>query len=314
MPFTKLTMLSFTCSESTFKNPGPELAAVAALTTLTQLEMTKCKLPDAAFGHLTCLTRLSKLKLSGLWLMGDAGLAKIAEITSLSSLALSEAMHVTALGLMILSRLTALTSLALGLAQDLGSGSIARAANSLELLRCLEVNAPCWDDVDCHLLAASDGTLTKLELTSQTNVHVGQMRRVLSFFPQLQALDLSGCQELGESLLCHLPLLPKLQQLSLSGTRITGEAFDQLVHLQELQVLQCKGCNLLTDTGLVLLCRLLGLRELDVSDCSGLSDNGLLAVMLNAAGLIRVDVRGCRLLTRDVVRRCPYHVKLLHSL
>jgi len=46
-------MLSFTCSVSTFKNPGPELAAVAALTTLKQLEMTKCKLPAwSAFGQL----------------------------------------------------------------------------------------------------------------------------------------------------------------------------------------------------------------------------------------------------------------------
>jgi len=451
--------------------------------------------------------------------MGDTGLANIAEITSLRSLALSEAMHVTAHGLMALGQLTALTSLALGLAQDLGSGSIAQAVSNLDLLRCLEVNAPCWDDVDCHLLAAADavqsarddtshgssgnaglnqlslpaagvganspgswsiqrqqqlaapimlwqligpldgaaghsnsdkagalhsqssscsnsfianvrspasracsfssmnsfgsfstwsgtdaasrlaaavpcqkqrlqvlklhgcrmmthrgleairqlselhmfvidncrevrtaetisqdlvppkisslalrhmafgnvfngcigvpacaGSLTKLELVSQSDVHVGQMRRVLSFFPQLQVLDLSGCQDLGESLLCHLPLLPKLQQLSLSGTRITGEAFDQLVHLQELQVLRCKGCNLLTDSGLVSLWQLLSLQELDVSDCHGLSDKGLLAMMLNAAGLVRLDVRGCRSLTREAVRRCPYYLKLLHSL
>jgi len=36
--------------------------------------------------------------------------------------------------------------------------------------------------------------------------------------------------------------------------------------------------------------------------------------MLNAAGLARLDVRGCRWLTRDAVRRCPDHSRLLHSL
>jgi len=90
--------------------------------------------------------------------MGDTGLGNIAEITSLCSLALSEAMHVTARWLDDLSaELTGLTSLALGLAQDLGSGSIAQAVSSLALVevpggQCSPAGmmgiATCWPAAD----------------------------------------------------------------------------------------------------------------------------------------------------------------------
>jgi hypothetical protein len=153
MPFTKLASLSFTCTEATLKNPGPELAAIAALTTLTALEVSKCKLPDSVFEHLQSLRRLSKLKLTGLWSMGDAGLQHVAQLTTLHSLALSEAMHVTARGLQALSNLSGLTSLALGFTQDLGPGGLAQVVNSLPLLQCIEIAAPSWGDLDCEMLA-----------------------------------------------------------------------------------------------------------------------------------------------------------------
>ncbi|KAF8061950.1 AMY1.2 [Scenedesmus sp. PABB004] len=155
MPFPRLRSLAFTCSEVTFKSPGPELAAVAALTGLTSLELGNAKLPDAALWRLAGLTRLAKLKLCGLWATGDTGLAELAKLTSLRALTLTEAMHATAAGLLALRQLSGLTSLSLGLTQDLGPGAIGRAAAALPALRCLEVTAPCWGDVDCELLAAA---------------------------------------------------------------------------------------------------------------------------------------------------------------
>lgn len=160
MPFTKLASLSFTCTEATLKNPGPELAAIAALTSLTALEVSKCKLPDSVFEHLQSLRRLSKLKLTGLWSMGDAGLQHVAQLTTLHSLALSEAMHVTARGLQALSSLSGLTSLALGFTQDLGPGGLAQVVNSLPLLQCVEIAAPSWGDLDCEMLAEASPAAT----------------------------------------------------------------------------------------------------------------------------------------------------------
>jgi hypothetical protein len=153
MPLTKLRSLTFSCSAVTLKSPEAELAALAAISSLTALEISKCKLPDAAFGQLRGLRRLAKLRLTGLWSMGDAGLAELATLTSLQSLALAEAMHATAQGLQQLAQLTGLTSLAVGLTQDVGQGALARVVVALPLLQFLEVAGPSWGDLDCELLA-----------------------------------------------------------------------------------------------------------------------------------------------------------------
>jgi hypothetical protein len=503
MPFTKLASLSFTCSEVTLKNPGPELAAVAALTSLTALEISKCKLPDAVFVNLQALRRLQKLKLTGLWSMGDAGVQHVAQISTLQSLALSEAMHVTAQGLSALSSLASLTSLALGFAQDLGPGVLAPVVNSLRLLQCVEIAAPCWSDLDCEMLAeacpaktpaagsftnggsavptdAATGTagmieagassapqmlwdlaggsfsrrssrtnssrqmmppaargsgnswtlkgsatfssmrsrsfgsfssfnfpaesqlcpaaaapaqpllvlrlhgcrgltskgttalkqlsglhtlvledckevraaevisqgllppklaslalrslsfgnifsgcvsmpccstrLTKLELASLEGVHEGQLRRLLSFFPNLSELNLAGCGHLGDSVIQHLGLLPKLQQLSLSGCSIVGHGLEHLRVLPKLHMLSLKACTQLTDEGLNHLLPLPALEQLDLSDCGVLSEQALLHVAHHAAQLVRLDVTGCRAVTRGLLAACPHYLSIRHSL
>jgi len=501
MPFTKLASLSFTCSEATLRSPGPELAAVAALTSLTSLEISKCKLPDAVFVQLQSLSKVSKLKLTGLWSMGDAGLQHVAQLTTLKSLALSEAMHVTAQGLQVLSRLSGLTSLGLGFTQDLGPGTLAQLVNSLPQLQCLEVAAPSWSDVDCEMLAdtaaaataagaqpstraatsagaavgsepstaaaaaaASPGPqmlwdiaggsfsrvssrtnssrqllapairgnsswslhassfnsvrshsfgsfslpamaqatttrapsparpllvlrlhgcrnltsrgmaalrqlpelhtlvlesgsevraaevvsqgllppklasltlrglpfgnlfsgcvsipccstrLTKLELSSLEGAHDGQLRRLLSFFPNISDLSLAGCAELGDTAVPHLVLLPKLQELSLNGCGIVGHSLEHLRQLPRLRVLGFRGCGQLADAGLVQLVQLPALEELDVSECGAVSEQALLHVAECAPRLVRLDVSGCKAVTRTLVSSCPHFLQLKHSL
>lgn len=502
MPFTKLASLAFTCSEVTLKNPGPELAAVAALTSLTSLDIGKCKLPDAVFGNLQSLGRLRKLKLSGLWSMGDAGLQHVAQISTLQSLALSEAMHVSAQGLCTLSSLSCLTSLALGFTQDLGPGVLAPVVNSLPLLQCVEIAAPCWGDLDCELLAearpstpqptgsgstggsmtptaaiaagAGDGStavpqmlwdlaggslsrpssrtnsnrqvlqpagrpagsgwslrgassfgsmrsssfgsfgsfsvhaggsqlrppaalppaqpllvmrlhgcraltsrgmaalkqlsglhtlvledckevraaevisqgllppklvsltlkslpfgnvfsgcvsmpacaarLTKLELISLEAAHEGQLRRLLSFFTNLSELSLAGCVELGDAVVPHVGLLPRLQQLSLGGCSILGHSLEHLQALPQLRVLSLKACTQLTDEGLHHLLALPALEVLDLSECGGMSEQGLLHVAQGAPRLVRLEVAGCKAVSRGLLAACPHYLGVRHSL
>lgn len=503
MPFTKLATLSFTCSEVMLKNPGPELAAVAAITSLTSLEISKCKLPDAVFAALHGLGRLRKLKLTGLWSMGDEGLQHVAQLSNLQSLALSEAMHVSAQGLRELSSLSSLTSLALGFTQDLGPGVLAPVINSLPLLQCVEIAAPCWGDLDCELLAdacpgstpqppssgaagssttpteaaaaaagdaapaaavpqmlwdlaggsfsrASSRTsssrqmmppaargagsswtlrgsasfssmrsrsfgsfssfsvpaasqlrpavtppaqpllvlrlhgcraltskgmaalkqlsglqtlvledckevraaevisqgllppklqsltlkhlpfgnvfsgcvsmpccstrLTKLELVSLEGAHEGQLRRLLSFFSNLSELSLSGCVDLGDSVLQHVALLPKLEKLSLGGCSIVGQGLESLQVLPKLRVVSLKACAQLTDAGLGQLLALPALEELDLSDCGGVSEQALLHVGEGAPQLVRMDVSGCKAVTRGLVAAFPHYLSVRHSL
>jgi hypothetical protein len=511
MPFTKLANLSFTCSEVMLKSPGPELAAVAALTSLTALEISKCKLPDAVFAHLQSLSKLRKLKLTGLWSMGDAGLQHIAQMTGLQSLAVSEAMHVSTQGLQVLSSLTGLTGLALGFTQDLGPGALAQVVNTLPMLQCVEFAAPSWGDVDCQMLAdaaagaatascrAAGGTpravsplpaaaeeasggadaagsavvsqsstvpqmlwdlaggsvsrpssrtssskqfmpraprssstwglrassfnsfsslrsrsfgsfsvapapqpsapahapaapllvlklhgcraltsigmaalkqlpelhtlvlenckevcaaevisqgllppkltalslrslpfgnlfsgcvsvpccsgrLTKLELVSLEGVHEGQLRRVLSFFPNVSELSLAGCADLGDAGVLHLSLLSKLQQLSLSGCSIAGHTLEHLHVLPQLHTLKLRGCGQLTDAGLAHLPALPVLEELDVAECGLVGEQALLDVAQNAARLVRMDVSGCKAVSRALLAACPDYLTLRHSL
>jgi hypothetical protein len=510
MPFTKLANLSFTCSEVMLKSPGPELAAVAALTNLTALEVSKCKLPDAVFAHLQSLSKLRKLKLTGLWSMGDAGLQHIAQLTGLQSLAVSEAMHVSTQGLQVLSSLTGLTGLALGFTQDLGPGALAQVVNTLPLLRCVEIAAPSWGDVDCEMLAeaaagaaaascrAAGGTpravsplpaaadssagadaedpagvgqsstvpqmlwdlaggsisrpssrtssrqqfmpqssrssstwglratsfnsfsslrsrsfgsftvapapqpgppaqapaapllvlklhgcraltsigmaalkqlaelhtlvlenckevraaevisqgllppklttlslrslpfgnlfsgcvsvpccrtlLTKLEMVSLEGVHEGQLRRVLSFFPNVSELSLAGCADLGDAAVLHLGLLGRLQQLSLAGCSIAGHTLEHLHVLPQLQTLKLRGCSQLTDAGVAHLPSLPALEELDLAECGLVSEQAMLHVAQSAARLVRMDVSGCKAVSRALLDACPDYLSVRHSL
>jgi hypothetical protein len=492
MPFTKLQSLSFTCSEVTLKNPACELAALASLTSLTCLEMGKCKLPDSVLWRLTSLKRLRKLKLSGLWSMGNEGIAELAKLTTLKSFALSEAMHATAAGLLALSQLTGLTGLSLGLTQDLGPGAVARVVASLPGLQCAEVTASCWCDVDCELLAqaaaepnlaaaaaaaaaiaqqqapimlwnvqsaaasmsrssssklmhvqpplsaassrsnsslnlrapsfgsthsfgsfsnyslpaaaaaaggssstqpqpvqqqlvvlklhgcsavghaglaalkqlkflqvlvldgcknihageaisqdllppqltslslhglpfgnvyygcvnmpACSSSMVKLELSSVSGTHRGQLRRVLSFFPKLRDLSLAGSVDIEDAAMCHLQLLPQLTALNLSGTRVSSTGVEQLAGLQELRVLSLKACSQMTDAALQLLAMLPALQELDVSECGGVSEQGLKAVMKSAPALVQLDVCGCKGMSLELVQACPHYLHLKHSL
>lgn len=490
MPFTKLVSLSFTCSDVTYKRPAAELEAIAVLTTLTHLELGKCKLPDTVLGRLTSLTRLQRLKMSELWSMGDGGMSELAQLTTLKCLSLSEAMNVTAAGLQGLNKLTGLTALALGLSQDLGEGTIAKVASNFPCLRCLEVTASCWGDADCEQLAhvaaepdleaaaaavvaaaqppmmlwnvsrspspsvglssrnnssrllsaavsplsnassrsnsslnlnarpaslsslpsfgsfsrydhlatssaepnpqhpqqlvvlklhgccnmqhggvaalkhlkqlqtlvldnckqvqaaevisqdllppqlvsltlrgmpfgnafsecvsvpACANYLTRLELASLVAAHSGQLRRVVSFFQNLQELSLAGSTDVDDAAVKQLAF-PKLELLNLSGTRVTDQALDQLLHLPALRTLNLKACHLVTDAGLVVLKMCTKLQELDVSECVGVSDQGVCTIMQELDSLVKLSIVGCKAVSREAIRCCPHYLCLKHTL
>lgn len=304
MPFTKLASLAFTCSEVTLKNPGPELAAVAALTSLTSLDIGKCKLPDAVFANLQSLSRLRKLKLSGLWSMGDAGLQHVAQISTLQSLALSEAMHVSAQGLCTLTSLSRLTSLALGFTQDLGPGVLAPVINSLPLLQCVEIAAPCWCDLDFELLAearpstpeppgsgSAGGSMTPIESAA-----AGAGDSSSTAVPQM-LWDLAGgsfSQPSSRTNSTRQVLPPAAGRAAGSGwslrnatsfgsmrSRSFGSFGSFSVHAggsqlrppaalppaQPLLVMRLHGCRALTSRGMAALRQLSGLHTLVLEDC-----------------------------------------------
>jgi len=124
------------------------------MTSLTHLDMAKCKLPDVAFCHLTAPDQAGKAQAGGPVVDGRCWATEHRPADQPGTQLGTGRGHAcnSVLASWCLSQLTGLTSLALGLTQDVGSGSLARLAISLSLLRCLESTHPagmtrtatCW--------------------------------------------------------------------------------------------------------------------------------------------------------------------------
>lgn len=294
MPFTRLVSLSFTCSEVTYKRPGPEIAAIATLTTLTCLELGKCKLPDSVFWRLGSLTRLSKLKLTELWSMGDEGLAELAKLTNLKSLSLSEAMHVTAAGLQSLNKLTGLTALALGLTQDLGPSTVAKVASGFRGLSCLEVTASCWCDVDCELLAEAAADVSLLEAAASAAAAAAAQPPLMLWNVSRASSPTYGLSSRSNSNKLLLTAVPPLSASSsrsnssmnlsarpasinsmasfgsfgsFSAVPVASSMVQQPLQPQQLLVLKLHGCCTLGHRGMAALKQLKHLQTLVLDNC-----------------------------------------------
>lgn len=166
----------------------------------------------------------------------------------------------------------------------------------------------------CVSMPACAARLTKLELISLEAAHEGQLRRLLSFFTNLSELSLAGCVELGDAVVPHVGLLPRLQQLSLGGCSILGHSLEHLQALPQLRVLSLKACTQLTDEGLHHLLALPALEVLDLSECGGMSEQGLLHVAQGAPRLVRLEVAGCKAVSRGLLAACPHYLGVRHSL
>jgi hypothetical protein len=313
MPFTKLQYLSFTCSDVTLKNPAGELAALASLTSLTCLEMGKCKLPDSVLWQLTSLTRLRKLKLSGLWSMGNEGIAELARLSTLKSLALSEAMQATAAGLLALSQLTGLTGLSLGLTQDLGPGAVARVVASLPGLQCAEVTASCWCDVDCELLAQVAAPPNLVAAAAAAAVAAQQQPPVMLWNVQSAAASMSRS---SSSKLLHAQL-PQSASSSRSNSSLnlrvpsfgsthsfgsfsnyslaaggSGSSAQPQPAQQQLLVLKLHGCSAVGHAGLAALRQLKFLQVLVLDGCKNIHAGEAISQDLLPPQLASLSLRG----------------------
>ncbi|XVE97163.1 hypothetical protein REPUB_Repub02eG0287600 [Reevesia pubescens] len=115
----------------------------------------------------------------------------------------------------------------------------------------------------------------------------------------LKSLDVSTCQNISHNGLSSLiSAADNLQQLTLAhGSPVTYSLADCLKKLSLLQSLKLDGC-LITNDGLKTIgnwCVLL--RELSLSKCSGVTDEGLSSVVMKNKDLRKLDVTCCRKIT-----------------
>ena len=99
-------------------------------------------------------------------------------------------------------------------------------------------------------------------------------------FPQLEILDISGCNEVIDTGLVNLLQMSgnKLKHLNLAGSAIRGDSWGGLeLQFPHLEILDISNCRKLTDMGLVNLLQMPRnkLVDLDLSHCIQLSTEGL---------------------------------------
>ncbi|KAL6574530.1 hypothetical protein OROMI_011815 [Orobanche minor] len=115
----------------------------------------------------------------------------------------------------------------------------------------------------------------------------------------LQKLDMSGCQNVSKvGLSCLTSLAGCLKQLNLSyGSRVDLDLDNSLRNLSMLQSIKLDGCQV-TCSGLKAIGNLrVSLRELSLSKCMGVTDEGLSSIFARHKDMKKLDITCCRKIT-----------------
>jgi len=258
-----------------------QMAQLAGLTRLQNLEITERWIGDEGLAHLAGLTHLQRLSLSGDWVTDD-GLVHLEGLRNLRNLIL-DTRGITSDGLTHLEGLTNLERLQVDSPGITGAGlAHLSGLTRLKHLQLWRPTKPTDTDLAhlAHLTALEDLYLDLSEVTDAGLEHLGRLTN-------LRSLDLQRA-EITDAGLAHLKRLTSLRSLHLSDTQITDAGLVHLETLSELESLLLDGTQV-ADTGLVHLEPLSKLRMVDLRN-SRVTKQG--AARLQKAFGLRIYVVG----------------------
>jgi len=236
-----------------------ELARIAQLTDLTELDLWSCSIRDE---HLESIVGMNQLTSLGLIdnEITDAGLKRIAQLSNLTALYVGGT-DITDAGLVELFRLTALQRLDLSLTQVTGRGI--QSLSKLPRLRFLDLQDMTISVEQAEGLAELK-QLTHLQFDYCT-IPVEAIRR-LQRLANLEALSVegSGLSDVG---LAQITTLSQLRQLDISDTNVTATGLRELGKLANLEGLGLANIALDDDV----LSTISSLGQLNSLDLSGTS-------------------------------------------
>ncbi len=238
---------------------------------------------------------LARLRACNADKLTDEGMAALCSLEGLEELDLSGLLRVTPPGLGALSRLPQLRSLALW---DVRVDD--RAADALSELKGLRRIELCGASITGQGLAS----LTRLPELSA--LHLSRCFQLgtaalslLSELPRLRELRIDGCPDCDEGSLASLEALQELERLDLSQTAVTDEDLEQLWRLPLLAELDLTWCTQITDQALEILT---GHRLRRLSLCTTrITDEGL-NYLADMPGLQFVDLDGCAGLSEEAIK------------
>lgn len=236
-----------------------DLAPLAKLKSLEELLLAgPSQLTNACIEHLTGLTNLKRLQLSGSAIT-DEGLSQLQHLKQLEELELQQT---GAAGTILTSfRGVPLKHLIL---RDLSDEHAAQLGGFQELER-FQCNGQ--------------------SLTDRGFAHFAGLKR-------LKSLNLAGCRGISSSGFGALRSLTNLTSLDISHTNAGDDALRQLVRHDALNMLSI-GSDRLTDAGMQYLCEIISLQVLTINNNAKVTDEGLKDLWrLQRLGILNLNVDG----------------------
>ncbi|XP_078199179.1 F-box and leucine-rich repeat protein 13 isoform X17 [Callithrix jacchus] len=133
--------------------------------------------------------------------------------------------------------------------------------------------------------------------------------------PNLNYLSLRNCEHLTAQGIAYIVNIFSLVSIDLSGTDISNEDLNVLSRHKKLKELSVSACYRITDDGIQAFCKnSLILECLDVSYCSQLSDMIIKALAIYCINLTSLSIAGCPKITDSVMEMLSAKCHYLHIL
>ncbi|XP_053685766.1 F-box/LRR-repeat protein fbxl-1-like [Sabethes cyaneus] len=208
---------------------------------------------------------LKTLKLNGCWLLTDFGIAEIQKLRKLTVLDLSDCDRVTDDGF-----LKAIVEQKRINMRELYLSMLPGITESVILKICLALN-----------------NLTVLDLCGSDCINDTSIQYVFCYLSRMQVLRLNGCVKISDAGLTGVELQRAAIEIWESQQTFS---IDMLRGLQELQI---SGCFKVTDFALKQSFQLLELREVNLSHCVHITEEGIESMVKNCPSLESIDLSDC---------------------
>uniref|UniRef100_G3SKT3 F-box and leucine-rich repeat protein 13 n=1 Tax=Gorilla gorilla gorilla TaxID=9595 RepID=G3SKT3_GORGO len=157
--------------------------------------------------------------------------------------------------------------------------------------------------------------IRELNLSNCVRLSDASVMKLSERCPNLNYLSLRNCEHLTAQGIGYIVNIFSLVSIDLSGTDISNEGLNVLSRHKKLKELSVSECYRITDDGIQAFCKSsLILEHLDVSYCSQLSDMIIKALAIYCINLTSLSIAGCPKITDSAMEMLSAKCHYLHIL